>query len=62
MDCTFDELYEAMTTYGGSFIKKLAALMLAADPINRQKLIKAFPEYIKHYSQLAMANRTSPTP
>ena len=35
--------------YGGSFFRRLAEAGLAADPINRQRLITAFPELTSIY-------------
>jgi len=42
-----------MATYGGSFIKKLAALFFVADPDNQRRLKEAFPEYWEQYSEMA---------
>jgi hypothetical protein len=47
------ELLEAMTVYGGSFVQKLAELILLADPVNKRILLEAFPEYIEQYTELA---------
>jgi len=35
--------------YGGNFFRRLAEAGLAADPINRQRLITAFPELTTLY-------------
>jgi hypothetical protein len=37
------------TQYGGSFFRRLAEAGLAADPLNRQRLITAFPELLSIY-------------
>ena len=41
---------ENMNKYGGSFVKALAECFHHADCINKDKLIKAFPEYWKQYA------------
>lgn len=35
--------------YGGNFFRRLAEAGLAADPLNRQRLITAFPELLSIY-------------
>lgn len=40
---------EAMTTYGGSFVKKLAECARMADDENLQKIKDTWPEYWKQY-------------
>lgn len=42
------ETIEFMETYGGSFVKALAATWHCADPINKQKLESTF-EYFSEY-------------
>ena len=37
------------TQYGGNFFRRLAEAGLAADPLNRQRLITAFPELLSSY-------------
>jgi len=47
-----DEIINALETasiHAGSFYSKLADAGLAADPINKQRLLKAFPELLKNY-------------
>jgi len=39
----------AMKRHGGSFVKALADCVLHADPSNKEKLKKAFPEYFRDY-------------
>ena len=49
---TYDEVWKMvskMEEYGGSFVKALANAFKYADPDNRQKLIDAFPGYVKEY-------------
>lgn len=43
----------AMETYGGSFVKALAAAARCADAINLEKLKLAFPEYWQRYAEMA---------
>lgn len=40
---------DAMRTYGGAFVVRLANLISIADPENTARLIAAFPEYFKRY-------------
>jgi len=47
------EVLEAMTRFGGSFVKQLAVLIRLADYTNKRKLLAAFPEYIEEYRELA---------
>lgn len=47
-----DDFYWTMQTaiaYGGGFLKRLAVAALCADPVNRQKLMIAFPDIEKCY-------------
>lgn len=44
---------EAMQTYGGSFVKALAAAATAADMYNLTKIKTAFPEYWAQYEEMA---------
>jgi hypothetical protein len=37
------------TQYGGNFFRRLAEAGLAADPLNRQRLLTAFPELATIY-------------
>lgn len=49
---TYDEVYDMilrMEMYGGSFVVALAHAMRKADSFNKNKLILAFPEYVKEY-------------
>lgn len=42
-------IVENMEKYGGSFVKSLANCLRHADRQNREKLIRAFPEYWDSY-------------
>ncbi len=44
---------KAMSMYGGGFVKKLAELILLADPANLEKIKNAFPEYWEKYSNMS---------
>lgn len=39
----------AMERWGGSFVKKLGVLIIAAHPINLQKIYDTWPEYWDKY-------------
>ena len=43
-----------MIEYGGSFISKLGAAALAADPVNLKKIRDAFPDYWANYTKTAI--------
>lgn len=52
---THDELMkicEKMSLYGGSFAHALATAFIKADNSNRERLIKAFPEYFARYKEM----------
>ena len=38
-----------MKKYGGGFVSALGEALAKADPINKDKLAKAFPGYFKSY-------------
>jgi hypothetical protein len=38
-----------MQSHGGSFVGAIAQALRFADPVNRQRLIDAFPDIIKKY-------------
>jgi hypothetical protein len=42
-------LVENMQATGGNFVSKLAAAMIAADPVNFSRLCDAFPEIVAKY-------------
>lgn len=61
MNRTDYEIATAMQTYGGSFIKALAAAFMVADPVNQAKLKGAFHEYWREYRDLvALQKRQHP--
>ena len=45
-------IIEAMKKFGGSFVQALGECLLLADDDNFQRLMIAFPEYIKKYQEL----------
>ena len=49
------KIMQAMTIYGGSFVKALGFAALHADSINLAKLKTAFPEYWDEYQKIATA-------
>jgi hypothetical protein len=42
-----------MIEYGGSFVRKLGAAALVADPENLRKIKAAWPEYWSQYDRMA---------
>ena len=38
-----------MDQYGGSFVSSIAQALRFADPVNRQRLIDAFPDLVAKY-------------
>ena len=38
-----------MQTHGGTFVSHLATALRYADPVNRQKILDAFPEIVAKY-------------
>ena len=53
MNITDRDVARTMVEYGGSFVSKLGAAALAADPTNLRKIREAFPEYWAHYLRMA---------
>ena len=47
------DVARCMVEYGGSFVSKLGAAALAADPSNMKKLRDAFPDYWAEYARMA---------
>ena len=43
----------AMQRNGGGFVKALGAALMRADPSNRERIHKAFPEYWQQYRSMA---------
>jgi 2-oxo-4-hydroxy-4-carboxy--5-ureidoimidazoline (OHCU) decarboxylase len=38
-----------MQSHGGSFVNAIAQALRFADPVNRQRLLDAFPDLVKKY-------------
>lgn len=53
MNITDRDVARTMVEYGGSFISKLGAAALAADPTNLRTIREAFPEYWANYLRMA---------
>tara|TARA_X000001382_G_scaffold112166_1_gene89311 strand:+ start:99 stop:272 length:174 start_codon:yes stop_codon:yes gene_type:complete len=54
MELTSEQFHSMIGTIrrnkrGGNFAVKLADCLVAADPINRQRLLDAFPELVERY-------------
>ena len=47
------DFIQAMEKHGGSFVKALAVCFRRADARNYVKLNKAFPGYVKIYTEMA---------
>ncbi|WP_457635813.1 hypothetical protein [Persephonella sp.] len=47
---------ENMIKYGGSFVKNLGMLARCADPINLNKLKKAFSNYFEQYEKVGVSS------
>lgn len=54
MNITDRDVARVMVEYGGSFVSKLGAAALAADPANLKKIRDAFPDYWANYTRMAM--------
>ena len=48
------DVARCMIEHGGSFISKLGAAALAADPVNLKKIRDAFPDYWANYLKTAI--------
>jgi hypothetical protein len=48
-DIEMYEMMNRMESFGGSFVVALANAMRKADVANKNRLILAFPEYVKEY-------------
>ena len=48
------QLTVRMETYGGKFISSLAVAIRYADPVNKHKLLAAFPEVVAKYGPKAI--------
>lgn len=51
------DVAHAMSTYGGSFVQALAQAWLRGDPVNRDRIRVAFPEYWTQYHELIALRR-----
>lgn len=51
---------DAMDTFGGDFVKKLAVAWRHADAENNRRLMTAFPEYYAQYVEMARVGFYSP--
>lgn len=49
-------LVENMRRSGGNFVSKLADAMVAADPVNFDRLCAAFPEIVEKFSGVEANN------
>ena len=45
----FRNMVMVMDQYGGSFVSSIAQALRFADPVNRQRLIDAFPDLVAKY-------------
>jgi len=45
----FRNMIMVMDQYGGSFVSSIAQALRFADPVNRQRLIDAFPDLVAKY-------------
>lgn len=52
-----EEVITAMTRFGGGFVQQLAVLYRQADAMNREKIKTTWPEYWKHYKEMAYFTR-----
>lgn len=48
----FITISQNMVAHGGSFVKNIGRAIMSADPINRDKLATAFPEYFNQYLKM----------
>ena len=42
---------DRMRLHGGSFVQKLAEAFASADPVNKQRLVDAFPDLLRKYGE-----------
>ena len=55
-------MVEAMHKYGGGFVKALAECFTLADSNNKTRLYRAFPEYVKQYTEWSKGKAQPPEP
>lgn len=51
-----------METYGGKFVASLAVAIRYADPVNKNKILAAFPEIVAKYGPQSVFNSTDRQP
>jgi hypothetical protein len=56
------QLTVRMETYGGKFVSALAVAIRYADPINKKKLLAAFPEIVIKYGPKTIFNPANRQP
>ena len=49
---TEDDIVDCMVWYGGSFVRALGRLYLAADDSNRMRVVLAFRDYFDEYREI----------
>lgn len=49
--------FQTAASYGGSFFRALADAGLAADPINKRRILTAFPEMVATYGTASRLHR-----
>jgi hypothetical protein len=52
---TEDAIVDCMIFYGGSFVRTLGRLYLAADDANRLRVVLAFRDYFDEYREIVKA-------
>lgn len=53
MDPQEEKVIDAMSKYGGSFVKALAEAYRHADPYNRGKIRQTWSEYWETYTEMS---------
>lgn len=56
------QLTVRMETYGGKFVSSLAVALRYADPVNKHKLLAAFPEIVARYGPKSVFNSADRQP
>jgi len=51
------EIATAMLQFGGSFISALGSAWMRADPMNGDRIAKAFPDFWEEYRELVQLHR-----
>ena len=49
--------FQTAAIYGGNFFRALANAGLAADPINKRRILTAFPEMVATYGTASRVHR-----